>query len=45
MNPLARRVLKAMAGGATLAEVERMAIEAHPEFDFQRFQTTHSESF
>ncbi len=40
MDPLDGRLLEAMAEGATLAEAERMAIEAHPEFDFQRFWTT-----
>ncbi len=33
-------LLEVMASGKTLAEVERMAIESQPEFDFQRFWTT-----
>lgn len=41
--PLAARdylLLEAMANGKTLVEVERMAIESQPEFDFQRFWAT-----
>lgn len=34
------RLLEAMAGGKSLAEVERMAVEADPEFDWSRFAAT-----
>lgn len=40
MDLLDGRLLEIMTEGTTLAEVERVAIEAHPEFDFQRFWTT-----
>ena len=34
------RLLEAMADRKTVAEVEQMAIETHPEFDFTRFMTS-----
>lgn len=43
VTPLARvdyLLLEAMARGADLASVERIAIESQPEFDFQQFWTT-----
>ncbi len=43
VTPLARTdylVLEAMAGGADVASVERIAIESEPAFDFPRFWVT-----
>ncbi len=40
LAPLDHRLLEAMADGKRLAEVERMAVEADPEFNWSRFAAT-----
>lgn len=37
LAPLDYRLLEAMAAGASLAEIERMAVATDPEFDWSRF--------